>query len=465
MSIIDHYKVRNEMRLSYDRTSDKKKWLYDQLRLYKHLNHGNRNQLLNINDKLPMDDINPFEVMGYNNLTHVQRYLNERCNELPNMGSIAIQSSCGSGKTMAVINVICKLKLRAMIVCSRTSLIDQWQTQLNQVSPSSNIINISKEKGLDVITDNSDIILITPQYLIRHNDLSYVPGIIIYDEIHSLVSEEFINTLIYPIRLYMNGRCDRLPILIALSATFIFDDKMLMDIIKMMFGKILTLLSDITKIPINVHTITSRSKIKDGVKIYQHCISEVLNKLPYQPSPSRKGIIVTHTIMDSIKVGFMVSMNHKVKVIIVRNNKEGCYVIENVSKDLMITILSSSDYDSGIKTKICQYQRDNYLQHINDAIYIVGTMSRLKEGFSCNQLTFGLCLSYFESIIVRIQLLGRIRRHTNDEELNNVERHMFVYVPPKSNYRPKNGRHYPIKHYDSSKELTYFEREGYHYVN
>jgi hypothetical protein len=69
---------------------------------------------------------------------------------------------------------------------------------------------------------------------------------------------------------------------------------------------------------------------------------------------------------------------------------------------------------------------DLSLECINEAFIIVGTSKRLQEGFNIENITWGICSKFEYSIVKRVQTLGRCRRMTKNEELNNQKRIMFV---------------------------------------
>lgn len=104
----------------------------------------------------------------------------------------------------------------------------------------------------------------------------------------------------------------------------------------------------------------------------------------------------------------------------------------------------------------------------NDISIIVSTVQRLREGFSVQNAVWGICTSFSWSYIARVQILGRIRRNSNNDELNNHRRIMICYegkrpstigmVMKQKKFKGK------IKHkwlYDTDYEHILFNAENY----
>lgn len=74
---------------------------------------------------------------------------------------------------------------------------------------------------------------------------------------------------------------------------------------------------------------------------------------------------------------------------------------------------------------------DFHANGFDDIAIIVSTVQRLKEGFSVQYATWGICTKFVWNQASRVQILGRIRRSSPDEELNKQRRIMLCYGGPK----------------------------------
>ena len=122
--------------------------------------------------------------------------------------------------------------------------------------------------------------------------------------------------------------------------------------------------------------------------------------------------------------------------------------------DAMVELQDLTKNNIGIK---CEYKNV-----VDNCSIIVGTFHRLKEGFSVQNITWGICTKFVWGFISRIQLLGRIRRSSNDEELNNKKRIMYVCSGsiPSTIGIPKAKEPHRIT-YDLDSEMKLFEMENY----
>ena len=98
----------------------------------------------------------------------------------------------------------------------------------------------------------------------------------------------------------------------------------------------------------------------------------------------------------------------------------------------------------------------------NDILF--GTYCRLKEGISVQTAVWGICAKYIWSVQSRIQILGRIRRLSDNKELNEFPRYFLVNsgVIPSNLYIHRKRKYIPLKLlYDCEDEKERYKNENY----
>lgn len=427
--------------------------------------------------------------------------------EFPHRGSVAVNASCGSGKTFAGIYCIYKFQCKTLIISTRNAVIDQWVRAIEQLYPGIKIWS-SEKKGRKskIPLPDYDIWITTPQYLnakgrIVDKDFNLKPSLIIYDEIHTMLSEtskkgehdkEFLNVLKFPFIRCLNKDWDELPYMLGLSATYPKDNKL----IERIFGVPKHINCSITKIGIEVWDtrdyIQKRGKcdmnyspysqqealvyflmhipfMRDGtrIKVQPKTLKPKIPPMEFDPieiTPKFKGLVVTKNINESVWAALFVHKILHANVLLIRTNDVASYyfsmekpVMDRVSQDVTYDDLSKFEWGTPCK----------YTEHIEEAEVIVSTTSRLKEGFSVRNLTWGICCQFMYSVPSRVQLLGRIRRSSEDEELNKRRRIFYVNsgIVPSDLYIGKRKRSNPEPTYDWEFERELFERENIHYIS
>jgi hypothetical protein len=412
---------------------------------------------------------NPFEILEITKLTEIQELIMNHSRQYKYFGSCAYISPCGSGKTLAGLYITHKLKGKTLIISARNAVNDQWIKTILKLYPTSIVSSDSK------IIENADFWVYTPQFLVnkleKQTPINIKPDIIIYDEVHSLLSNEFFKIIKYPIVQVVNKNWDELPYMFALSATYPIDDKNSMNIVNKIFGCVYNVNSIITDIPVTVwdyrdhytrifenhetggiYTLThKRGDILSGedalgkfdskytplndYEFIEHIIENILKENPEEPfnkieiSQKFKGIIMTHSIDASVYTMLYVKNKLNCSVYLVRAAHENDYyidestIIPDIDKSFSLEDLGKVYKDIGVIKLKKNSINDEY---INKSHIIVGTVARLKEGFSVENIVWGLCSSFMYSIIQRTQLLGRCRRLSSDDEINKHERIMFV---------------------------------------
>jgi len=442
----------------------------------------------------PCLDNSPFTLL---NLTpnKVQQEL-LKCN-FAKCGSYLFNISCGGGKTLVSVEWIHRLKLKTLIISARSAVNDQWLTTLKRVYPQLNIqirtdefkrmMNKSKK------IETPDIYIITPQYLSKfvedyqnpqsQQELSMFKfDMIIYDEIHSLISEKYSQVLILPFVLKMLGIVKRLPLLLGLTASLPSPKSKRFQLLQSIFGTPITLSSEITKIPIDFidfrDTVpVAQRKFMDSNYMPLDSNQAVKKAIDWmienniRPSTDYKLIIMTRHIDDSVYAACYASSHFDLNAVLVRTENENDYFIdpnkippeyvepEELSPEDRTPFTLEAALDLEFMDP-CKYQ--TVLPNVG---IIVSTTDRLKEGFNCENICFGICTQFVYSETTRVQILGRIRRSSNNPKLNEHTRLFIVNsgVMPSNLKLPKHLRRgMPVQcTYDFAREDELFFIENY----
>ena len=427
--------------------------------------------------------IDPLE--GFTKLSEIQTKVLKCIPQLPFSGTYCYTAACGSGKTRAALKIIKETKLKTLIISARNAVNDQWLTEIHNLYP--NIKATTRLKSTEY-----DIIVTTPQYLCKHledfmNELDFFKNLqvdlIIYDELHSLLSEKFSLVLALPFMMKMKSLFKQIPYLIGLTASLPAKTSADYKIISRVFGIPISTNDDIRSIPIKFidYRDTVQHKGKFDVNYVVPSDEEAFNifkkyidKHEIKPTNEFKMIIMCGSISSSIYCAMQAANYYQTNALIIRANNE---------KDLSVQYNKLPAYyiDEGDLTaeekpsyKIEDVLDDNKLQEIkflipcnyHDVIdncsLIVGTYHRLKEGFNCPNIVYGLCTKFIWSTESRIQILGRIRRKSTNATLNQHERLFLVCsgVIPSNIKNPH--RFGPIKlEYDLDRETILFKNENY----
>lgn len=333
---------------------------------------------------------NPFALAKLEHLTEIQCLMKMFCDDhyryFEKLGSIAIQASCGSGKTLTGIYLMRHLRCKTLIISTRNAVIDQWYTQLHSLYPDLKIQLVSTQRGKPV-SDDADVWILTPQYLnnsnrITSDDFQIHPGLIIYDEIHTMLSEgnkeasekEFLNVLKYPFIRALKKDFEELPYILGMSATYPEKPTNILRV----FGKIYDRETSITSIPISLFDLRDCIPMKirgkcdklykaldqyDCVEFYLRNITwkrdgnvikipnrdgkdnkdnkdntdlsgdmKLIKSIKMEPKPkpielSRelKGVVMTYSIDSSVWAALRIHDLLKADVLLVRTNDEKSY--------------------------------------------------------------------------------------------------------------------------------------------
>lgn len=426
---------------------------------------------------------NPLE--QFNSLSILQEYIVKNIDNFLYEGFSCFTASCGDGKTMAAIYLMHVLGLKTLIISSRNAVNDQWKKELQNLYPNLNIgtrIDEDKKKEINI---NHDVMICTPQYLLpkiqnakeNKNFLKELKfDLIIYDEIHSLLSDQFSLVLALPFLLKMNGFIKHLPYMLGLTASLPHPTSIDYKIIKVIFGEPIIFNSKITNIPVyyldHRDLVTNRGFCdlnyvaltdKEAFEYY----SDLMLEKNLLPSIEYKTIIITGSIDSSIYAGINACIKFDIPVLIMRaNNERSIYLTPETIPDFYRDTEEQSEkpeftYNEIKQTKTIKYIQD-YTTVLNKVGIIIGTYHRLKEGFNCKNIVYGICTSFIWSETSRVQILGRIRRNSDNPDLNKHRRIFFVNsgrIP--SNFFTKLPHQKIETTYNEEYEKELFKKENY----
>lgn len=406
---------------------------------------------------------NPFDVLGFSEKTEIQKKVATHSEWVDFYGNYAYSCSCGAGKTLAGVYLMYKKQCKTLIISSRNAVNDQWKTIIEEAYPNLTIYTkdgyyrnkkcIAKASSVKNSLSSSslvpDVYIFSPQYLIKHLDIDISPGLVIYDEVHSLLSKQFINVLLLPLINVIENRWNELPYMMALSATYpsqsTWQGKEAIKRIKKLFGSIYSTPSTITEIPVKVwdyrdhferrdregNTLTNNDarggmfdsyyKSPSDYEVINFFYNKILEDEEIVICPEYKGIVMTDLINSSVYAALHAHKIWNCNVVLVRAADECSYYFEkDKNSDFKFDVTVSLSDIVGVG-KACDYKNV-----VDKCSIIVGTYHRLKEGFSVQNITWGICTKFPYNTIPRIQILGRIRRSSNDEALNRHERIFYV---------------------------------------
>ena len=370
----------------------------------------------------------PFKTLGIQNKTSVQEFISQHIPLFPLYQSFLYTTSCGSGKTLAGVYAIYKLRAKTLIISTRNAINDQWKSLLEACFP--RLLISTRERNVK----DADIWIYTPHYLAdKMEDIDFKVSLIIYDEIHSLLSDVFYKVIEAPFKLVMSNKWFQLPYFIGLSAT-LPQEKHKLDLA---FGKPWAPKSLITNMPIHVWDYRRNFTEEDRgfmdlsyFPLEDHdCIKYFIAMLSKSkeivPSKEYKGMVISYTINASVWAALYIHKVWNVNVLIVRAANEQCLFLEkdkglDEEFDEDITLYDLWKKISKFGTLCELYER------MKDAEILCGCLARLKEGFSVENCTWGIVTKFVWTTETRVQILGRIRRFSLDNNLNAHPRKFFV---------------------------------------
>lgn len=327
-------------------------------------------------------------------------------------------STAGSGKTKAALHAISKIGQRALILSTRSAVNDQWITELSRADTSVRVF----VKGTNV--DDYDIFVLTPQYVLKHLDDNLMSKIlqrvncIVYDELHSLSSLQFAVCLLLPQYYALkDGTYCKQMYKIGLTATQYANGSVELTRSEYALGMYIGCPpAELVGIPVH-YTLDTRG---DPVVCAERYVMNLLTNYPTLFTSKVKGLILTMNIVPSVNLARLIHNNIKTSILLVRAVNEPSYFI--YPNDKFPKEVDSHDcHDSHAKlvkltleslknSNIQQVKSTDLPVYIDRANIIIGTLGRLKEGFNCEDIGWGVCANYVYSYLTRVQILGRIRR-------------------------------------------------------
>ena len=437
--------------------------------------------------------------------TNVQQFVDIMCPMMKWFGTLALSCPCGSGKTLAGISMIAKLGLQTLIISTRCAINDQWRDTLLKVFKD-NII-VQTNDGCFTYSNNNkvvrlnknhlprqvDVFIYSPQYFVYHSRIDEKfptsVGLVIYDEIHSQLSSIYGQALLQPFVNVIKNKTSELPCLLGLSATYPPSGEYY-NMLNKIFGTILTNKSTITNIPIQFYDIRddyhrdNKHDILDQryspVDDYEFITNVLTNQYSFfndniEPTilnePKLAGFVITSSIKSSVYAWICFQKKYPTKrCVLVRDNVNGCYeFISDIPQELiklgpLIELGNITNHP--LYNTFCKHS-SNY----TDGQILIGTYQRLKEGISVENAVWCVCSRFLWSIATRVQLLGRIRRMSNNDYINKYPRYFLTCsskIPTnqgniinwKRTHRGKNPGKLKID-YDIDTEDMMFKLENY----
>lgn len=443
--------------------------------LFNQLKAHPKNVIIN-NTSIKLD--NPFTLSNLSTLSSIQEATIEHSKMLKYFGNYSYTASCGSGKTLAGIYLIHYLSCKTLIISSRNAVNDQWKYTLKELYPELKICTRTNR------IDDPDVWIYSPQFLTKRLDtININPSLIIYDEVHSLMSPNFIKVLLYPLMNVINANWNELPYMIALTATLQANTTREYRDLSKIFGKPFHFDTTITNIPVYVYDyydhyirydkdnvelkppesrgfLDNNYKPLSDIETLVYFTDKIDEEKIYDPTDTNyKGIIMTYNIDSSVFAALYVHVKWNINVILIRSvDESSIFLPKNTYMDYDFDETITLDKIHADKIGVpCEYE-----DHIKESSVIVGTVHRLKEGFSVQNIVWGICTQFIYGLISRIQLIGRIRRNSNNEELNNKKRTLYVCSGKKpSNLMSKYKKQVKKFTYDDETECKKFIKENY----
>ena len=285
-----------------------------------------------------------------------------------------VGADVGFGKTATACAIIAREKQKALIVVPTTALREQWKVEIKK------FLGVTAGQfGSGILDVHSDIVITNIQTAIKHvNTLASSFGMIIIDECHRCPASTFLSLL----------EASRAKYRIGLSATRWRKDGLhcllpgLFSPYEVNPEKANTLDPEIIQIPFGDFQLVSNEQTPWAI-----CENSLYEDPKYRE-------LCKFLVDSSIALGY--------KTLLTANRKEFIhYITENVrSKVHCIT----SDEDIDAREESLNLVRSGELDGL------IGTLSILKEGVSCNDLSCLILTSSTNNKAVIAQVVGRIMR-------------------------------------------------------
>ena len=340
------------------------------------------------------------------------------------MGGI-VNLACAGGKTVIALYIIANIKKKAIIVCHKEFLINQWKERITQFLPSASV-GIIKAKVCDVA--DRDIVIASLQSLSMKN---YDPstfddfGISVYDECHHTSAAVFSRVFRTVCTRYTLG----------LSATLERKDG-LTKVFKWHIG-------DVVYKPQKTNADLSSARDVQVVIIPYYNSSPMYNRVStifggQKPNTAR---MINNICEFAPRVAFIVQCtlqildNEPSRKILILSDRRGH--LEELNRQFGQAGVEAGLYYGGLKQSV--------LQESEQKSILLGTYSYISEGFDNKDLNT-LILASPKSDIV--QVVGRIMRTPPGERTCNP---LVIDIVDKFSIFPNQGR----------ARMRYYRSQGY----
>ena len=292
-----------------------------------------------------------------------------------------VGADVGFGKTATACGLIAREKQKTLIVVPTTALREQWKVEIKK------FLGVKAGQfGSGILDTDSNIVITNIQTAIKHiTTLASAFGMIIIDECHRCPASTFLSLL----------EASRAKFRVGLSATRWRKDGLhcllpgLFSPLEINPEKANTLEPEIIQIPFNDFHLTSNDETP-------WALSE---NFLYEDSRYRE--------LCKFLVDLTVALGYK--TLLTANRKEFIHsLVENVNSKVH-PITSDEDIE----------ERENSLNLIRKGELdgIIGTLSILKEGVSCNDLSCLVLTSSTNNKAVIAQVVGRIMRLADNKKM------------------------------------------------
>ena len=206
----------------------------------------------------------------------------------------------------------------------------------------------------------------------------------------------------------------------------------------------------------NVNSVVARDDKKDKL---------IPKFKSIQLSYRNQGIVMISKIDLSVWAALYIHKLLNCDVLLVRTANERSYYIP---KDQFMDFefnksISLKEFE---KAKIGEPVTD-YRAYLDKTEVIVSTISRMKEGFSNEAITWGIVSQFPYSQASRVQIAGRIRRSSKDADINKAERYLYVGSSkvPSTQFTGTKYNPYPEVVYSWKFENSLFKKENIKYIS
>ena len=307
---------------------------------------------------------------------------------------------CGVGKTIVAIYLIHKLKLNAIVIVHRVTLLQQWKDKINEFTDAS--VGVIHRKTINY--KDKDIVLTTVNNVIKHNyrDIYAQFGLSIFDEVHHLNGRVFYTTVRNVNTKYMLG----------LTAT---PDKG-NPTINYVFRKFLSPVvpHDINGSNIDESNIDTNNTIHDANLIDVRILNKVIiNIIKYTSDNKECTQQIKYQFVDKPNVGRMITG-----------------IIKNTARNKMILHYLMKIADKSDRNILVIGERISHLRYIYNALYV--------NDYSCGLFIGGMKMEDLEVSKTKQIILGTYSMC--EESLDILKLNVLFLITPRRSIKQTIGR-------------------------